>query len=294
MIGVTVHPLAALAGYVIATLRRARFLIEVTDLWPETLVQLGRLSPTSPATYLLRGLERFLFSRAERIVMLWRNTDGYVRKLGVDTSKIVWLPHGVDLDRYRNIPAYDGGTPPYTVMFLGGLVHTNALDILLDAAAVLLKRGRFDIKLVIQGAGAEGMRLRDRASELGLSNLEFRAPVPKRDIATAMADADAFIYGLHDLPLYGFGISLNKLTDYLAAARPVIFYGRSRYDPIATAGAGFSIPPDDPDAVADAIERLFALEPAERIAMGRRGRAYLEGTHSVPVLGEKLLRVLTP
>ena len=293
VIGVSVHPLAALAGYVIARIRRARFLVEVTDLWPETLVQLGRLSRTSLITRAMRGLERFLFVRAERILMLWRNTDDYVRDLGVDTSKIVWLPHGVDLGRYRAIPPYDGGASPYTIMFLGGLVHTNALDILLESAAVLAERGRTDIRLVIQGAGVEGQQLRERATRLELQNVEFRAAVPKRDIASAMAEADAFVYGLRNIPLYDFGISLNKVTDYFAAARPVIFYGHSRYDPVAIARAGFSVPPDEPRALADAIERLFQLEAAERIEMGRRGRTYLEDVHSVPTIARRLLGVLT-
>jgi glycosyltransferase involved in cell wall biosynthesis len=127
---------------------------------------------------------------------------------------------------------------------------------------------------------------------MDLSNMEFRQPVPKREVGRTMGEADAFIYGLRDLPLYRFGISLNKLTDYLASGRPVIFFGRSTYDPVRDAEAGVSVPPGDPEVLADAIERLVALTPRERMEMGERGRRYLEEHHNIPGLAVRLLEVL--
>src|SRR5207302_1167593 len=88
--------------------------------------------------------------------------------------------------------------------------------------------------------------------------------------------------------------SLNKLSDYLAGGRPIIYYGRSSYDPVSAAGAGFTVPPGDPAAVADAIERLFALSPEERREMGARGQAYLAEHHNIPRLAERLLAVIEP
>jgi glycosyltransferase involved in cell wall biosynthesis len=107
-----------------------------------------------------------------------------------------------------------------------------------------------------------------------------------------MARADAFIYGLRDLPLYRYGISLNKLTDYLAGGRPIVFYGNSSYDPVAESEAGFSVPPEQPEAIADAVERLLALTPAERQAMGRRGREFLEQHHAIPGLARRMEEIL--
>jgi glycosyltransferase involved in cell wall biosynthesis len=106
-----------------------------------------------------------------------------------------------------------------------------------------------------------------------------------------MGEADAFIYGLRDLALYRFGISLNKLTDYLAAGRPIVFFGRSSYDPVRDAEAGFSVPPGDPEQLADAVERLVDLTPRERMEMGERGRRYLLEHHNIPRLADRLLEV---
>jgi glycosyltransferase involved in cell wall biosynthesis len=179
-------------------------------------------------------------------------------------------------------------------MFLGGMLFYNAIDTILDAAAVLKERGRGDIKFLLVGAGRDREALIRRAGELGLSNVEFPEPVPKRQIATMMGEADAFIYGLHDLPLYRYGVVLNKLTDYLAGGRPIIFSGSSPYDPVREVGAGFSVPPDNPTAVADAVERLVALTPAQRVFMGQNGRRYLEEHHNIPRLAERLLNAMQP
>lgn len=292
VIGVSVHPLAALSGYFLARVKGARFFFEVTDLWPETLIDFGRLSRDGRVARWMRSLERYLFRRAERIVMLWRHTDAYVESQGVSPAKILWVPHGVELARYQELEPYEGGrADDFRIMFLGGFVAANSLDNILDAAAVLQQRGRDGITFVLIGSGHDRESLVKRAENMRLANVDFRPAVPKRDVGKVMGEADAFIYGLRDLPLYRFGISLNKLTDYLAAGRPIVFFGRSTYDPVRDARAGASVPPDDPSALADAIESLVALTPYERMEMGERGRRYLLEHHNIPALATRLLEV---
>ena len=290
VVGVSVHPLAALAGWVIAGLRRSRFFYEVTDLWPETLIQFGRIGRDGLPARVLAALERFLFARAERIVMLWRHTGEYVASVGGDPDKIVWIPHGVELERYAGLGEYDGAPRrPFRVLYLGGFAAANSIGTIVDAAAELQRRGRTDIRVLLQGAGQEKEAIRARVAELGLTNVGFPDPVPKARIAEAMKEADAFIYGLQDIPLYRFGISLNKLTDYLAGGRPIIFFGRSSYDPVAEAGAGVSVPPGDPALLAGAVETVADASVEQRIEMGRRGRRHLEREHTIPVLAERLV-----
>ncbi len=292
VIGVSVHPLAALGGDLLARIKGARFFFEVTDLWPQTLIDFGRLRPDGRVARVMRALERHLFRRAERIVMLWRHTDSYVESQGVSPSKILWIPHGVEMERYDELQPYDGAPErPFRVMFLGGFVAANSIESILDAAAVVQKRGRQDIKFLMVGAGQERESLIERGRSMNLTNVEFRPAVPKREVARTLGEADAFIYGLRDLPLYRFGISLNKLTDYLAAGRPIVFFGRSSYDPVRDAGAGVSVPPGDADILAGAIETLAALTPQERIEMGERGRLYLLEHHNIPRLADRLLEV---
>lgn len=292
VIGVTVHPLGALTGWMLAKAKRASFFCEVTDLWPQTLIEFGRLRADSMTARIMRMLERFLFQRASRIIMLWRHTEQYVESLGVSPSKIVWLPHGVELDRYKALDTYTGGRlKPFRIMFLGGFVAGNWIDIILNSAYVLQLRGRQDIRFLLVGPGSERPSLIALAARLKLANVVFGEAVPKASIAEAMNEADAFIYGVKDLPLYKYGLSMNKVTDYLASGRPIIFFGKSTYDPVADSGAGISVPPDT-GAIADAAERLVSMSPEERVEMGRRGLSYLLEYHHIPRLAEKLLASL--
>lgn len=294
VVGVSVHPLAALAGLVLARLKRAKFVFEVTDLWPQTLIEFGRIAPDGMTVRAMRALERLLFRSASRIVMLWRDTRSYVDEVAGVGDRIVWIPHLVDPERYRVIPPYDGGrSRPFTVMFLGGFVNSNCVEMMLSAAAELQRRGRNDIRFELVGEGTEKRALVARAGELGLANVAFPQAVPKSEVPSIMGRADAFIYGLRDLPLYRYGISLNKLADYLASGRPIIFFGRSSYDAVGEARAGMTVPSGDPVAIADAIETLVALPPEERQAMGERGKRHLRTYHDIDTLASKFMNALS-
>ena len=175
------------------------------------LIEFGLLRPESGVARAMRRLERYLFQRAERIVMLWRHTDAYVLSQGVPAGKILWVPHGVELERYEELEPYRGAPErPFRIMFLGGFVASNSIDSILDAAATLADRGRDDVRFLLVGSGQERDRMIERARSMRLPNVEFPPAVPKREVSKAMGQADAFIYGLRDLPLYRFGISLSR------------------------------------------------------------------------------------
>jgi glycosyltransferase involved in cell wall biosynthesis len=142
------------------------------------------------------------------------------------------------------------------------------------------------------GEGTEKTALMRRASEVGLRSVSFEGRVPKSRIPTLAAGADGFVINVKGLPVYRYGISPNKLFDYLAARRPVIFASSARNNPVAEAGAGITVPPENPPAVAEAVRRLVSLSSEERDEMGLRGRRYVEAHHSYERLGERLEEAL--
>lgn len=289
IIGVSVHPLAALAAYLVSRATRSRFFFEVTDLWPETLVEFGVLPRAHPLVWLLAAIERFLYRKAERVISLLPNLAAYLAERGIDPGKAVWIPNGVDLSRYETLRGYDGTSRGvFTVMYIGGHVQANALDVILDAASVLQAGGTEQVKFVFVGGGQEKPRMVRRAEALGLRNVEFRDVVPKERLAEVMAEADAFVFSLRNLALYRYGIGLNKMCDYLASGRPIVFAGHSSYNPIADAGAGVTVPPEDPRALAEAIQRLMHLPAEARLRMGTNGVAYVERAHDIKTLASRL------
>lgn len=289
--GVSVHPLAALTGWSLSWIKRSRFFIELTDLWPEVLIDFGMLSRHSPVTWLLRALEKFLYRRAERIIMVWPRTEEYVRRLGISPQKIVWLPHLADLSRYESLKSYDGLIKDrFTVMYLGSFVSFMDMGNILRSAKILQDRGRSGIHFVLVGGGTDKKSLEQLAVQLQLRNVEFPGLVAKKDIAKVMNSADAFVVSLRDVPLLKYGISLNKTCDYLASGRPTIFAGSPGYDPIKEAKGGISVVANNPVALADAVEQLMALPADARVQMGKNGREYLERVHGIDVLASRLER----
>ncbi|UCF09365.1 MAG: glycosyltransferase, partial [Candidatus Bipolaricaulota bacterium] len=125
------------------------------------------------------------------------------------------------------------------------------------------------------GDGPLRRQLECRADALGLRSVRFVGPVPKAEVPTRLAAMDACVVVLRDLPLYRYGVSLNKLADYLAAGVPVILSGKPANDIVAESGGGLSVPPMDPLALADAVERLSAMPDEERRRIGARGRAFV-------------------
>jgi len=294
IIGVTVHPLAALSAYFLSVAKRARFFFEVTDLWPEALIDMGVLSAKNPIAWMLRALEKFLYRKAEKTIMLWPFAHEYTNGLGIPREKIVWIPHGVDLSRLEALKAYDGAKKAsFTVMFLGGQSRYHGVDVILEAAQILEQREERRVRFVIVGGGAENPRLVGRVEEMNLQSVEFRPQVPKSEIGKVMSEGDAFLFHIRELAsLRKYGISANKLYDYMSSGRPIIYAVNSRNNPVEEAGAGVSIPAENPTALAEAVLYLVSLTPEERIEMGRNGLEYLLKHHDIRLLAEQLERVL--
>jgi glycosyltransferase involved in cell wall biosynthesis len=125
-----------------------------------------------------------------------------------------------------------------------------------------------------------------------LTNVVFEPPVPKREIPALAIQADAFIFGLIDTPVFQYGISSNKLFDFMAAARPIIFCCNAVNNPVSDSGAGVTVKPGDPGALADAILNMTSLPLSRRIEMGLDARRYVEQNHSIDRLTARLAETL--
>jgi glycosyltransferase involved in cell wall biosynthesis len=289
VIGTCPQTLGALVACWVAAKSRTPFFFEVRDLWPETLVDSGGLSRKSPLFWLLSWIEKVLFRRSKAILSVLPNIIGYIGRLGIPEERVVYIPNGTDLSRFKDLkPLMPTRSNFFTVMYLGGLARYNGVDVLLEAAKCLERIGRGDIRFVIFGDGPEKEQLMERSRESSLQHVEFRSPVPKQDLWKVMGEADAFIYHVRNLPVLRYGISSNKLCDYLASGRPVIFAANSSNNPVAEAQAGISIPPEDPQAMADAIARLHALPFHERFRMGENGVEYVRRNLDVCILAQRL------
>jgi glycosyltransferase involved in cell wall biosynthesis len=309
LVGSTVHPFAALGAWLVARLRGARFVFEVRDLWPQTLVDLGAMRAGSPGERLLRTIEAFLVRHAASVVTLLPGMRTYLQERGLPADHVVYLPNGVDLaafDRAAADPA--ASTDPRTeaslraikalrddgrlvAAYVGALGRVNALDVVIDAVRLAEERGPGRVGLVIIGDGPERPALERAAA--GTAAIAMVAPVPKRLVPRVLRAIDVGIVHATDNPVYRYGISFNKLFEYLAAGRPVVFACTSAYDPVAEATAGISLAPNDPASLAEALIAMSETTLAERAAMGAAGRALVERDHDIRRLAANLVDVVT-
>lgn len=293
ILGSSVHPLAVISAYLVAKFKKSRFFFEVRDLWPQTLVDMGFLGNSNPLVLLMRLIEKFLYKRAERIITLLPYAGNYITSLGISKEKIIWIPNGIDTERYKGIKKYNGGNPKkFTFMYTG--IHSKYanLDNILKAAQILKDEGKTNLRFVLVGDGLEKKNLLKMAKSMNLSNVEFRDMVPKNEVFKIMSEADAFISIIRDMPVLKYGISSNKLNDYLISGRPIIFCVKTKNNPVKEAGAGISILPGDPSVLAKACKQMVSFSPEQRIKMGEKGREYIKKNYDLRILADKLEKVI--
>jgi len=297
IIGSSPPLLTPLAAYWIAKYYRIKFVVEVRDLWPQTIIDMGRLGAHNPITKTLQFLERFLYHRAERIITLLPFAYRYMTACGIPQEKIVWIPNGVDLSRVGDsvVTALSKPDRPervFKVMYLGAHGQANALDVLIQAAKVIQDWGYSEIRFVLVGDGPEKPKLIALAKDLRLYNIEFRKSVPKSEIAKVLREADAFLFNLEKVEVFRYGISPNKLFDFMAAGKPIISSVKTLSNPVEVARCGLVVPPRNPKALAEAVITLYQLSPEERAEMGRRGQEYVAKYHDIRKLALRLEEVL--
>jgi glycosyltransferase involved in cell wall biosynthesis len=303
VIGSTVHPLAALAAYLVARLHRARFFFEIRDLWPQTLIDLGTMREDSWPARGLRWLESFLAERAAGVIAVLPGAERYLAERGVRPRAILHLPNGVALapesaeaiaPSTRRLIDRIGqwrSEGRFVIVYAGAHAIHNRLGVVLDAAARLrADDGR--ITFVLVGDGSEKAALSARLRNAPLENVVLHPPIPKSDVSTLLAAADACLLHMTGTPVYRYGVSFNKLFDYMASGRPVLFACESSNDPVREAGAGLSVAPDDPEAMARAARELSEMAAEEVARLGANGRRYVEEHHDIRELASRLAAFL--
>ena len=286
VIGSSPQLLAALAAERLARTWRVPFLFEVRDRWPESLTAVtGR---RGPAYQVLAAVAGYLYRRAHRIIVLARGVQDHLAERGIPRERLVYLPNGANLGEARP-PAV--GRERLTLVYAGAHGPANGLDVVLDAAALLSSESR--IRFLLVGDGPSKPGLVARAAELGLGNVEFRKPVPKADIPDLLAEADAGLMVLGPADLFSYGVSPNKLFDYLAAGLPVVCNVPGEVaSMLAESGAGEQARASTPTALAGAIRALLEQPPSKRAEMGRLGRAWVARERGRPMLAARLASVL--
>lgn len=292
----TTTPLTAgIPGIFARWLRRKPFVFEVRDLWPELPREMGVI--TNPLVLgAMSVLEWASYRSATRCVGLSPGIVDGIARLGVPRERIALIPNGCDLNIFsadqESWRPVGVGRDDLLAAFTGTHGIANGLDAVLDAAAVLKRRARNDIKLVLVGQGKLKPELQARAGHEGLDNVVFHAPVSKTKLAGLMAGTDVGMQILANVPAFYYGTSPNKFFDYIASGLPVLNnYPGWLAEMIRKEGCGFAVPPDDPAAFADALEQAADDRKALRV-MGKNGRKLAVREFDRRILSDRFVKWL--
>lgn len=296
VIASSTHPLDIYGARAVARRSGARLVFEIHDLWPLTPVELGGMSPRHPFVRLMASAEREACTSADTVVSILPAADRHLITRGMPAERYVHVPNGI------SIAESDAGDPLpedqaelarslradgcFLVGYAGGIGLANAIDDLISAAERLRDA---PVAFLIWGDGPERAAVERQAADAGLSRVRFLGRIPKRTVRAALEACDALYLGWKRRSIYRFGVSPNKLFDYMAAARPIVHATSAPGDPVAEYRCGVSVPAEDPGALADAIEQLAAMPAAERAELGARGRRRAEDHHDYSILAAQML-----
>ncbi|MGQ9461416.1 MAG: glycosyltransferase family 4 protein [Candidatus Bathyarchaeaceae archaeon] len=278
-------------GLIYAVVKRCPLALNVDDLWPEALYDLG-----VPKQSFLAMLGEFMAWIAYRLASAVTPispayVDVITNKYDVDPRKVYVVPAGVDLDRFSYRGSVRNESGKFTVLYIGAFSPAYDFDQVLSAAKRLKKTG--EIEFVLQGGGELVGYLKAKVEELGLRNVEVVDRIVSREeVAKLLGEADALILPLRDFGTPYLGLS-SKLYEYQAAGKPIICCAEgepAKY--VEETNSGIVVKPGDYEALAKAV---LYLRENKYVAqkLGASGRRYVESNLSIEKIGMKMMAVFS-
>lgn len=277
-----------------AAMRLARrfgvpFVLEVRDIWPQTVIDYLGSPRWHPMVVLMSVLEKALYSGAAKIVSVLPGSRRYLEGKGAAPSSFVYAPNGVDMEAVPGNPPLADGDGVLRLTYAGHHGYANNLSVILEAASLLEAQGYAkSVAFDLYGDGPYKQELIEQAKQMNLTSVRFLSPVSKALIYNTLARADAFLMPLRKADVFRWGISPNKLVDYMSCGRPILFGVSTQMNPVEEAGAGITCEPDNPRSLAEAVKRLAAMPADERRIMGENARRYAEHHYDIRRIADRL------
>lgn len=287
------HPFNGLISLYLSKKYKCKFILEIRDLWPETWVEMGAITRKSLIYKFFAWIEKLLYKKADKIITLMPGAFMYIEKLGIPKEKVEWVSNGVDLEEfdknYFKEPVYKFDKSKFNITYTGSIGIANALEELFEVAKDLREE---NIMFNIIGDGPLKDKYINYCRENNINNVKFYNPIPKDKIPAILRESEVLMTFTKNSNLYKYGISPNKLFEYLASFKPIIFSGNVYNDVVKISNCGISVEAENKEKLKEAFSKICNFSQNEREELGQNGRGYLEKNFTNKVLTNKLLKIL--
>lgn len=261
-------PFTAFSAILMAKRMKVKVVLEVRDLWPESIVEYNDISRKNPVILLLYQLEKWLYKKADRIVFTMEGGKQYIQEKGwdkvIDLNKVRHVNNGVELEEFDynrdtyQIEDEDLENPhTYKIIYTGSLRKANSQIFLLFKAIELMQGEEYrDYRFLIYGRGEIEEELKAICKEKQIDNVEFKGYVEKKYIPYILSKCDLNVLNCAPSKMLRFGGSQNKLFDYLASGRPILAGEDTEYSITRNEKCGISRHYSDAKDVVEAIKEI--------------------------------------
>lgn len=270
------------------------FIMEIRDIWPLTFKELGGYSNLHPVVFFLTKIESMAYKNADSITSVLPGFKSYFAKYYPKLEKdIHWIPNGIssNFQKQTIIQPQTLDNKNFKIVYTGAIGIANHLRYFIEAAILL--EDKKDIEFHILGDGYEKQELESMVLRHELINVFFYNKLPKSEVQSFVKKASICYHGCKDSYLYTYGISPNKMNDYMLAAKPILSASSLKNDPVNIAKCGLVVESGNAQAIADGILKLKSLPKDELELLGQNGYDYLISNQTYKVLSEQYFRLLS-
>jgi len=275
-------------------LKNTKVVFEIRDIWPLSLQYLSNISAYHPAVIFIGWFEKIGYRRSDVVVSLLPNAREHIEAVAKKTVNFQYIPNGIEeallVDEALD-PTITEQIPKdkFITGYTGTMALANALESFVETAHLL--KNQADIHFVLVGDGYLKAKLQEIAS--GLSNITFIPKIRKNQVQNILKHFDICFVGRNDSPLFKHGVSANKYFDYMLAGKPVLDANNLIKDPVELSGCGIIVKPESAEALAEGLMKLYNMPKDDLMAMGGKGKKYVQEQHSLQNLAGQYLTILT-
>ena len=299
VIASSTYPLDIYPAYLIAKKNKAKLVYEVHDLWPLSPMRIGEYSKFHPFILVVQLAENYAYKHCDKVVSLLPNAKSHMVEHGLKDFKFCYIPNGIvveDWENQKELPEKHQAIierlkneGKFIVGYSGSHGKANSLFSIIEAIGKLINR---NVVLVLIGSGPEKDNLISYVEKLNFKNIYFLDQVDKYSIPTFLRQMDVLFIGLKKDKIYEFGISPNKIFDYMMASKPIILSSIGRYSLIDEANCGLTTTADSSDLIVKAIMKLQSMTSEERKILGENGYKFVIQHHNYNILAKEFVEAV--